>query len=78
MKFIKQTKFHIKDVSKGNCQQAAVASIFGLELDEVPNFIDYENFWGEYHKFINSKGYIDISVEENTWYNGYYDCNYLA
>lgn len=37
----------IIDANKGNCMQAAIASLFNLSLDEVPNFIDYRD--GYFH-----------------------------
>ena len=40
MKKIYQT---IVDINHGNCEQAVVASIFELQLDEVPNFIENKN-----------------------------------
>lgn len=42
MKPVNQT---ITDSQRGNCLQAAVASLFELELDEVPHFIDYGEEW---------------------------------
>ena len=41
----------------GNCHQAVVASLFELELDQVPNFIKYKApyHWGQiYSYFISS------------------------
>lgn len=34
---------NIVDKGYGNCQQAAIASLLGLDLDQVPNFIKYED-----------------------------------
>lgn len=42
MKKVFQT---IVDKDHGNCMQAVVASLFELELDDVPNFIEMES-WG--------------------------------
>lgn len=30
----------------GNCQQAVIASVLDLPLEEVPHFIEYEEKWG--------------------------------
>lgn len=64
MKPITQTRLHIRDenglvVQKGNCFQAAVASLMDLEIDQVPNFIEYSDYeWFEkFCHFIKSKGY---------------------
>lgn len=51
------------DQGKGNCQQAAIASLLDLELEAVPNFIeDPENFWHILWDFMMEQGY-DISWE---------------
>jgi hypothetical protein len=43
--------------SRGNCQQAAVASILGLELNVVPSFHDCpEGFWLGFYNFVKSIG----------------------
>jgi hypothetical protein len=66
---VTQTRLHIKDrdgnvTQKGNCFQAAVASIMDLPLDEVPNFIEYsDDEWFE--KFI---GFLDTRGYEYAWH----------
>lgn len=45
----------------GNCMQAAIASLFDLDLNEVPNFIEFDkdglgNAQYELLKFLRSKG----------------------
>lgn len=37
----------VKTSERGNCMQAAIASLFDLELYEVPNFIELDNGNGE-------------------------------
>ena len=55
MKLVYQT---IIDKNKGNCAQAAIASLLELELDEVPNFKgEGKDFWDCLFNFIKSKGY---------------------
>lgn len=64
--YIKQDKFYKQPTpeSRGNCQQAAVASILGLQLNDVPNFMEaaYEGFWGSYHKFLKSLGLYSMEL----------------
>ncbi len=56
MKKVFQT---ICDGQKGNCMQAAFASLFEVELDEVPNFIEYsEQEWPDvFDRFVRDLGY---------------------
>ena len=47
----------------GNCFQAAVASIFGLALSEVPDFMaDKSTFQDRYVKFVWDRGFSIVSV----------------
>lgn len=42
----------------GNCMQAAVASLFDCELEEVPNFIEYKDGWFKpLYEFMIPRGY---------------------
>lgn len=65
---VTQTRLHIEShsgevIQKGNCFQAAVASIMDLSIDEVPNFIEYsDDEWFE--KFI---GFLDERGYEYAW-----------
>lgn len=55
MKKVFQT---IVDKGKGNCMQAAFASLFELDMTAVPNFIAYEGKWfNEFFNFVNTHGY---------------------
>ena len=55
MKKVFQT---IIDKDKGNCLQAAIASLFDQELDSVPNFIDFRDEWFHVlNKFVEEQGY---------------------
>jgi len=55
MKKVYQT---IVDKDHGNCMQAVVASLFELELDEVPNFIELGDNWMiTMMKFFEDRGY---------------------
>jgi hypothetical protein len=55
MKKIFQT---IIDKDHGNCMQAAIASLLDLELNEVPNFIEFKNdFNNTTIGWLSKKGY---------------------
>jgi len=55
MKKVFQT---IIDKDHGNCMQAAFASLFEVELSEVPNFIELKDNWfRELYKFITDRRY---------------------
>lgn len=78
MKEITQDKFFKEPTEecRGNCQQAATASILGLDLNDVPNFHDCsEGFWTGFHNFIKSRGFrvLDISpnIEPDVLYLAY-------
>jgi hypothetical protein len=47
----------IVDAGKGNCMQAAVASLFEMQLDEVPNFIELDNPNHVFLQMALDKGY---------------------
>jgi hypothetical protein len=57
MKKVYQT---IIDPGHGNCMQAVVASLFEMDLDQVPNFIELGDRWFmEFRKFFIERGYED-------------------
>lgn len=63
---------------KGNCVQAAVASMLGLTLDEVPSFIDVTEgsaeFWSLFKRFLRDRGWEPVMLTGN-----YVPlCDYLA
>ena len=43
--------------TKGDCQRAAIASLFELKLEDVPKFQEAKDFWGACISFIKQKGY---------------------
>lgn len=48
----------IVDVNKGNCMQAAFASLLDLPLEDVPHFRIIEGDWfQQLYDFVKSKGY---------------------
>jgi len=57
MKKIFQT---IVDKNHGNCMQAVVASLFDLELNQVPNFIESDSWFIDMMNFFKKQGYSDI------------------
>lgn len=60
---VDQTLFWTPEGNRGNCQQAATASILDLPLDEVPNFHDCEQgFWRGFKDFIQSRGYVVMAL----------------
>lgn len=65
MKPVKQTVLH-SETTKGNCFTACVASIFELQIEEVPNFIEKEDFWNCFYDFIRSLGYDVITYSNKT------------
>ncbi len=62
MKKIFQT---IIDAGKGNCMQAAIASLFDKELEEVPNFISLENWLESICDFAIANGYHNTGMLYN-------------
>ena len=66
MKKVYQT---IIDENKGNCMQAAIASLFDLELNDVPNFIGFESWFSPMYKLIQEQGYDYHGMLWNKYYN---------
>lgn len=63
-RWVTQTRFYDPELGlRGNCMQAAVASLLGLTLFEVPNFIEETSdkgpgaFWRMIEEFFNEHGY---------------------
>ena len=54
---------------KGNCTEAAVASILGIALADVPDFrangADAMNFWDTFEAFLNSRGFHPLRLPGN-------------
>jgi hypothetical protein len=63
-------------VERGNCTEAAVASILGLDLSEVPDFraSGVDAFWPSFHRFFRARGFEAFRLEGN-WSP---DVHYLA
>ena len=54
----------IVDKDHGNCMQAAIASLFDLKLEDVPNFIELEDWGLVLHHFFDDKGYDSCTVNK--------------
>lgn len=52
---------------RGNCTEAAVASILGLSLEEVPDFRanGLDQFWPSFHRFFRKHGFEAITMQGN-------------
>lgn len=55
MKPVDQTKLHSESVN-GNCFAAALASIFELPIDDVPDFVG-DRWWFDFVNWLNSNGW---------------------
>lgn len=53
----------------GNCFQTAVASVFGLPLEEVPHFCSEENWWDSFQYWLQNRGMyaIEFQFEDGRW-----------
>jgi hypothetical protein len=47
----------IIDKGHGNCMQAAIATLFSKQLDEIPNFIEHDGWFQPLYNFIRENGY---------------------
>lgn len=62
-RWVTQTRFfdpeRPMDVCTGNCTEAALASVLGIGLDEVPSFYGMQSleYWTAVETFINLRGY---------------------
>lgn len=67
MKNIYQT---IVEKGNGNCMQAALASLFDLNLNDVPHFLSYgEDCFNVWRDFIKNQGYEENGMLHNKNYN---------
>lgn len=73
---VTQDKFYKQPTEdcRGNCQQAATASLLGLRLDDVPDFHDgdEDGFWVRFHSFIRARGFYVLALEPGCRPPGYY------
>jgi hypothetical protein len=60
----------------GNCHQAAVASILGLSLDDVPDFGQEQDPEGSYVKFVGDLGFLVLKPPVGM--GSQLNCYYLA
>ena len=71
MKPIDQTAFKT-ETTRGNCMQAAVASILELPLESVPNFIEHNDPWGVLNKFLRGFNLRIFGIIDDYWPHTYY------
>lgn len=84
-RWVTQDKFYDAATgAKGNCLQAAVASLLGLPLEDVPHFIvEHESasdIWDAVDAFFEARGFVLWQFYRNTEYNSIAtpDVYYLA
>ena len=75
-----QTRYGAK---KGNCFQAALASLFELELETVPDFcnkysVHTDEWYIQFLKWLNKRGYTSIVLKDNLERPNYKDCYLLV
>lgn len=78
-RWITQDKFYEPEKGlHGNCQQAATASLLGLRIDEVPNFMAFKDtekgFWGSFFEFAKSRGFAVLEFGGDR----HFECYHLA
>lgn len=66
MKKVFQT---VIDKNRGNCMQAVIATLFQKELEEVPNFIEYDGYFKPMYEFIQKNGYDYHGCKHNKNYS---------
>jgi len=66
---MKKVYQRIIDPGKGDCMQAAMASLFDDEYENVPSFIEYDNFYELWNQYLESKGYIGKGIFHNKNWN---------
>lgn len=75
-----QTRYGAKE---GNCFQAALASLFELDLYAVPDFcniysIETDEWYTQFIKWLNNRGYSSVTVVDNLESFNYKDCYLLV
>lgn len=65
----------IYDRDRGDCFRACVASVFEMEIDDVPNFTDQEDWWREVQEWLRHMGLtaynFPITNGDASWHIGY-------
>ena len=81
VKFIDQKQLHDPaNKLHGDCWAACIASITGIEYDELPNVndYDYENGWSEFYMamflFLEDKGFELYNVKLKDFQENYESC----
>jgi len=60
MKPVQQT---IVNNINGDCLRACIASIFEKDINDVPNFMDADDWESAYHKYLASLGYYYLTFD---------------
>jgi hypothetical protein len=58
----------VVDEHKGDCMQAAIASLLELPLNEVPDFINQENWFHSFYHFLAKNGFEYYGMIHNKKY----------
>ena len=65
---MKKTYQRIIDPRKGDCMQAAIASLFDDEYENVPAFIEHDDNGVLFDQYLESKGYVcNNGLYNKTW-----------
>lgn len=68
---------HGDNLQRGDCLTACIASIFELPIDEVPFFVQEDDWYRAYHDWVRTRGlcieraWISVDDEDPTKLNGY-------
>lgn len=50
----------VVDSQKGDCMKAVIASLLEKSMEEVPNFIEFENWWAKKQEYLEENGYKEV------------------
>ena len=85
MKPIKQTKLHVEGQQKGNCMNAAFASLLEIDIETIPHFEDMPNagegtkekpsWWKAMNDWLAELGFYIVAQYQNIYFEGYYIAN---
>lgn len=64
-------KVYQTEFSPGNCVQAATATMLGLDLHKVPNFIEYDNWFPVWRNWLAKQGYAVVGYKGHFHFEGY-------
>ena len=76
MRPVQQTLFYTESKNRGDCLRACVASLLELRIDDVPNFVETEDYQISMDTFLGKYGFQSLSIsirdlddfrQENAW-----------